>query len=147
MQFQNKSIPKKPQEGCLERENVSGSKRRPAPQQIHRGRPAFADTQRQEVLEMLRTAGPEGVSRATFIFEKHITQCGARVDELKRQGHVLESEWREGEIYVRYFLKSEPRKLMPVAEGVDWYTHETGKPRPAEQPTDLGPLFQTVTHG
>ena len=110
-----------------------------SPRHEKEGRPAFADTQRQEVLGMLRAAGPEGISRATLIFEKHITQCGARVDELKRQGYVIDSESRQGEKYVRYVLKSEPLELGPP-DGVDWYKNATGKPR-AKEPGSPGPLF------
>lgn len=57
---------------------------------------------------MLRDAGPDGVSRSELIFGKHFTQCGTRVDELKRLGYVVESVQREGERYVRYVLKAEP---------------------------------------
>lgn len=85
---------------------------------IRRGRPEFAETQRDEVLRDLRAAGPDGVSRATFIFEKKITQCGARADELKRMDYVIRSELREGERYVRYVLVSEPAepKRLPASQ-------------------------------
>lgn len=102
-----------------------------------RGRPAFADSQRETILALLRIAGPHGVSRADLIFNYRFTQCGARIDELKRAGYVIKSELREGEQYVRYVLKSEPR---PEQEGDrDWYERQAGKPRP--RATDDLPLF------
>jgi hypothetical protein len=81
---------------------------------LPRGRPAFADSQREQVLQALRAGGIEGVSRATLIFEKRITQCGARVDELKRMGYDIASESREGERYIRYVLKAEPETPQPL---------------------------------
>lgn len=109
---------------------------------IPRARPAFAETQRQEILRLLREAGPAGVSRAELIFERHITQCGARVDELKRQGYVIESELRDGEKYVHYVLKGEPLELQPLPEREqgDWFVKSTGHQRPKQTPT-RGPLF------
>lgn len=110
-------------------------------QKIPRGRPAFVGTQRSEVLRLLREAGPAGVSRAELIFERRITQCGARVDELKQQGFEVVSELREGERYVRYVLKGEPLELRPLPERADWFECQAGKPRPGEN-TDL-PLFSS----
>jgi hypothetical protein len=104
-----------------------------------RGRPAFAQTQRAEILRLLREAGPAGVSRAELIFERHITQCGARVDELKRQGFEIVSELRDGEKYVRYVLKSEPLELRPLSESADWFERTTGRERQRNE-GDL-PLF------
>lgn len=103
-----------------------------------RGRPAFAETQRGEILRLLRDAGTAGVSRAELIFDRHITQCGARVDELKRQGFEIVSEQRDGETYVRYVLKGEPLELRPVSEP-DWFASATGCERPRDE-SDL-PLF------
>jgi len=111
---------------------------------IPRGRPSFASTQREEVLQMLRAAGRGGVSRYTLIYEKHISQCGARVDELKRVGYAIHSELRDGERYVRYVLDSEPLELNPLRAGGDSYEQKYG-PRPSgkpqEQPYDDLPLF------
>jgi len=109
---------------------------------ISRGRPAFADSPREKLLRLLREAGLVGVSRATLIFEHRATQCGARVDELKRQGYVIESELREGEQYVRYVLKSEPLDLQPIPEEPDWYQRQTGEAR--RRATDDLPLFAGV---
>jgi len=109
---------------------------------IPRGRPAFAETQRAEILRLLRDAGPAGVSRAELIFERRMTQCGARVDELKRQGFVIVSELREVERYVRYVLTSEPLELRHLPERADWFERRTGKPR-AREGDDL-PLFRAA---
>jgi hypothetical protein len=121
---------------------------RPKPtRKITRGRPAFAETQRDEILRLLREAGPVGVSRATLIFEHHFSQCGARVDELKSQGYVIESELREGAKYVRYILKGEPLDAGPLPDRSqktgDWFVESTGRERPKQMP-DYGPLFARV---
>lgn len=111
---------------------------------IPRGRPGFAATQREEILGMLRAAGPSGISRAVLIFEKHFTQCGARIHELQQMGYVIRSEQREGERYVVYVLVSEPLELKPLPEFLperssgDWYERQ-GKRRPTGLPLfDLG---------
>src|SRR4030095_3813377 len=44
----------------------------------------FAENQRSFVLRKLKQAAGRGVSRAMFIFKYHVTQVGARCDELKR---------------------------------------------------------------
>jgi hypothetical protein len=109
---------------------------------IHRGRPAFAASQREKILELLRAAGAQGVSRATLIFEHRMTQCGARVDELKRQGCVIESFLLHGETYVRYRLTSEPLELQqpaPIAAG----RYERGHGRRPSQTGGL-PLFDAA---
>ena len=111
---------------------------------IPRGRPAFVETQCDEVRDALVAAGKDGVSRATCIFEMHITQVGARVDELKRMGYAIHSESRESERYVRYVLDGDPVELRPLQQGADWYEARFG-PRPSEKPpkedVDDLPLF------
>ena len=127
---------------------TQSSSLRPKPtRKITRGRPACAETQRNETLRLLREAGPVGVSRATLIFEHHFSQCGARVDELKSQGYAIESELREDEKYVRYILKGEPLDPGPLPDRSektrDWFTESTGRERPKQTP-DYGPLFAGV---
>lgn len=112
---------------------------------ITRGRPAFAETQRAEILRLLREAGPAGVSRAELIFDRRITQCGARVDELRHQNFEILSELREGEKYVRYVLKSEPLELRPLPEHADWFKRRTGRERPCD--ADSLPLFSLGRKG
>lgn len=68
----------------------------------------FVDSQRDEILRMLRLAGTEGVSRATLIFNNRYTQCGARIFELKRRGYVIRSEDRGENYPTWYVLESEP---------------------------------------
>ncbi len=120
-------------------------------QPIRRGVPEFAETQRDDILQMLRERRTDGVSRAELIFEKRYSQCGARVDELKRMGYVIRSELREGETYVRYILVSEPLELKPLTtippkhSTGDWYTDATGQRRPRGQ--SFGPLFDNVESG
>ena len=106
---------------------------------IQRGRPDFAATQPDEILRLLREAGPRGVSKAYLIFEKRFTQCGARVFELQQMGYAIRSEQRDGERFVTYILEGEPLQLKPLPPGADWYTRQTGKPRPTEPAP--GPLF------
>lgn len=111
------------------------------PRARRRGSPSFAESQRSEILEMLRAAGPAGVSKAELIFTKHMSQCGARVFELEGMGYKIAHVQRDGEKYVWFVLESEPLDLKAL-DNSDWYTRATGKPRPAstESVSDL-PLF------
>ena len=77
-----------------------------------RGCPAFGESQRNEILSMLRQAGPAGVSRAFLIFEKHFTQCGSRIFELQKIGCVIRSEDRGGRYPIWYVLDGEPLPLF-----------------------------------
>jgi len=104
-----------------------------------RGRPAFAASQREEILRPLQEAGPRGVSRADLIFNRHFTQCGARVDELKQAGHIIRSEQRGGRYPTWYVLEREPLSKASSGNGGDWYERQTGKQRP--RATDNLPLF------
>jgi Helix-turn-helix domain len=106
---------------------------------IPRGRLLFAETQRDEILRLLREAGTAGVSRAELIFKRRMTQCGVRIDELKHAGFAIRSEERENELYVRYVLDGEPPEPKPLPGDTDWYRHFVGKPWPRE--TDNLPLF------
>lgn len=65
-----------------------------------------------------------------------LAQCGARIDELKRQGYEIVSELREGEQYVRYILKSEPLDLQPIQGTESAYMR-----RVREEQAQAMPLF------
>jgi hypothetical protein len=113
---------------------------------ILRGRPAFAESQRAEILRLLREAGPGGVARDFLIYTKHFTQCGARIFELQKMGYVICSKKRAGQRYVTYVLESEPlspKLLEELHKGrgaQDWYLRATGKARQSDTP-EFGPLF------
>ena len=107
-----------------------------------RGRPAFSDSQRDKILELLRAAGSQGISREELIFHHRWTQCGTRIFELQNMGYVIRSEDRGGRYPTWYILEGEPLDLKAIPDNADWYTHVTGKPRP-QQGTDL-PLFDVV---
>jgi hypothetical protein len=94
---------------------------------ISRGRPAFADSQRQKILELLRAAGPRGVSREELIFGYRWTQCGTRVFELEGMGYKIRHESRPRERLVFYVLESEPLKQQPIPTGADCYGQEHDK--------------------
>lgn len=78
--------------------------------------PPFSSRQRSAILELLRAAGPEGVSKAFLIFDKHYTQASARIFELEEKGYVIRHETRPGEKYVRFVLISEPATVPPSPE-------------------------------
>ena len=108
------------------------------------GAPAFAQSQREEILSMIRSAGTVGVSKEVLLFEKHWSQAAARVFELEQQGFQIKHVQREGEKYVRYVLESEPLELKPLASSVDWYERQTGRPRPSSANGSELPLFERV---
>lgn len=77
------------------------------------GAPNQRALQREIILQLLREAGPQGVSKAVLIFDKHYTQAAARVWELEQQGYEIRHESREGERYVRFVLVNEPTEPHP----------------------------------
>jgi hypothetical protein len=112
-----------------------------------RGAPQFAGDQRAEILRLLREAGPQGVSKAVLIFEKHWTQAAARVWELEQQGYGIRHESRDGERFVTFVLVSEPHEPKPLPTykpKTDWYERTTGQSRPPTQSPDFGPLFTST---
>ena len=115
---------------------------------IPRGAPAFAESQRDEILQLLREAGPLGVDRDFLIFTKHYTQCGARIFELRKMGYGVRSEQREGRRFVKYVLESEPLEPKPLPKSADWYEANRGS-RPTAKPkataTELS-LFAGAEH-
>ena len=126
---------------------------------MKRGAPSFSHDQRATILDSLREAGPRGVKRETLIFERHFTQCGARIFELQKMGYDIRSEQRSGDRYVTYVLYGEPAQEKPLptylpkgpdlrqgtlAKSPDWYERQTGKPRAAVMPNTSMPLFAGV---
>ena len=109
---------------------------------MSRSIPRFAESQRAEILKMLREAGSAGVSKETLLYERHYSQAAARIFELERQNFQIAHVQREGETYVRYVLQSEPLELKPP-DGSDWYERTTGKPRATATPENVSdlPLF------
>lgn len=114
--------------------------------------PSFADSQRSEILELLRAAKMrgEGVRRADLIFQYRFTQCGSRVFELEKEGFEIEHRQEPGQRYVTYFLVSEPDHLKPLpdyrpkqrelAPCFSERVKTDSRGRPLE-PSDAGPLF------
>ena len=136
---------------CPERKLVDTSKSSTASIPIPRGRPAFAETQRAEILQLLRDAGPAGVGRDFLIFTKQYTQCGSRIFELQRMGYGIRSEMRERRRFVTYVLESEPAEPKPLPSFQkkqrlltrDWFVEATGRERP-KQMQEYGPLFSQL---
>jgi len=106
---------------------------------IPRGRPEWASSEEEWILDLLRKAGSEGVSREYLIFTCRSTQCGRAIHQLEKRGHVIEHIKPAGEKYVRYVLRSEPLRENPISN--DWYFEKFGKPRPSPPQPDAGPLF------
>jgi hypothetical protein len=106
-------------------------------QKVPRGHPPFADTQRADILRLLREAKGrgDGVRRADLIFQYRYTQCGTRIFELEEQGYEVRHEIEPGQRYVTYFLVSEPEQPKELPRFA---------PRPSanpqEQTADLQPV-------
>ena len=76
-----------------------------------RGIPPFAGGQREEILRLLRDAGPRGVSKEFLLYEKRWNPAGVRIHETEAAGHVL----LDGERYVRFILvELEPLHNSPA---------------------------------
>ena len=84
------------------------------------GPPSFAPTQRDEVLRLLREAGSRGIYRELFLLPKQyggfgVSQVGARLDELTKQGYRFESFYAHpGDRFVTYRLIAEPAHPKPL---------------------------------
>ena len=105
-----------------------------------RGCLAFGESQRNEILSLLRQAGPAVVPSAFLIFEKHFTQCGTRVFELQKMGYEIHPEDREGRYPTWYVLASRLARNQ-IPDGADWYERGHGY-RPAQ--TTRLPLFDSA---
>jgi len=108
------------------------------PQRVTRaraGRPSFADSQEQRILDLLLEAGARGVSKKFLVFELHFTQASARVHSLEQRGFKIRHEMRDGDDYVTFVLESSPERETPLP------TYE--KKRPSGDNSDL-PLFAGV---
>jgi len=140
---------------ATQREKISS---RAENQQRGRGVPAFASGQREAILQMLRAAGLQGVSKETLLFEKHWSQAAARIWELEQQGFRIQHVQRDGQRYVTYVLDGEPEQPKPLptyqpkradkrqghfSASPDWYERRTGRPRPSSSPrVEDSPLFE-----
>jgi hypothetical protein len=74
------------------------------------GRPPFADSQEQTILDLLLEAGPHGVSKKFLVFERHFTQASARIHHLEQRGFKIRHEMRPGDTYVTFVLESVPER-------------------------------------
>jgi|SRR5579863_3057480 len=116
-------------------------------------------TQRSRILRLLIDA------RGAWIPLPEIMACAAqynaRIFELRRLGFKIENRTEEIDgarhswfRLVNSSLPSDPLVAATLStrraasSSGDWYESTTGKKRAAnDPPRDLGPLFQTVTHG
>lgn len=116
---------------------------------VPRGRPAFADTQRDRILALLRKAGSQGVRREDLLYVHRWSQAGTRIHELERMGYVIEHALEPGQRFVTYRLLSEPIQPKPLttfdkkpcAGSGDWFERAADRERPRE--TDDLPLFSS----
>lgn len=139
--------------GIIDRSAVARKKKLGLPQY---GRPPFANSQERKILDLLRQAGPRGVSKKFLVFDLHFTQASARVHTLEQRGFKIRHEMRAGDDYVTFVLESSPEtvaqqpapNVLHRVESTDWYERQTGKPRAAVMPekstADVLPLFQGV---
>jgi hypothetical protein len=110
-----------------------------------RGRPAFAASQREKILELLRAAGPRGVRREALIFQHRWTQVGTRIHELEQMGYRIRHEVRPGERFVVYVLESEPLELRPLVKPAHSHDDSGQSPKNTDpQANSVLPLFDSV---
>ncbi len=118
--------------GIIDRSAVARKKKLRLPQSC---RPPFANSQERKILDLLRQAGPRGVSKRFLVFELHFTQASARVHSLERRGFKIRHEMRDGDDYVTFVLEPAPERETPLP------TYE--KKRLSDDNSDL-PLFAGV---
>ena len=76
-------------------------------------------TQKQRVLKELQSALGAPVSSRVF-YEQRMTQCNARISELRGEGYEIETLPEPDEFgFARHVLKSEPKKAVYVYDLVD----------------------------
>jgi len=104
--------------------------------------PAFAATQRSDILRLLREAKDrgQGVRKSDLVFEYRYTQAAARIWELERQGYVIRHETEPGQRLVTYFLEREPEDAR--APGPAATSELAPEPDSKDRPRKTGlPLF------
>jgi hypothetical protein len=129
---------------------------RQEPSETRAGRPSFADSQEQKILDLLLEAGLRGVSKKFLIFELHFTQASARVHSLERRGYKIRHEMRFGDRYTTFVLESSPERETPLPTYEkkrpdarqktlcrDWFDEATSNPRPSGEASE-SPLFSGV---
>lgn len=116
------------------------------PRRFHRGIPAHASDQRNDVLRLLREAEArgQGLRREDAIFSHRITQVGARIYELEHIGYKILHKLEPGARFVTYFLVSEPTQEKPLptyqpkgpdkrqgafSNSPDWFEKQSGERR------------------
>jgi hypothetical protein len=114
---------------------------------VPRGRPKWASSEEERILDLLRKAAAEGVSREYLTFTCQSTQCGRAINSLEKRGCVIEHAKFKSEKFVRYILRSEPLEVKPLPDFPrrkskrDWFVDATGKERPSAETVNL-PLFE-----
>lgn len=118
------------------------------------GPPGFVPTQKAFVLDVLRQAGSQGISKDQFregthplLHGRKVTEIAARVCELEDEGYFIEHPKGRARL-VLYILRgepTEPRKPVQSAPRPGWQSQDYvfGKQAQTERPTDQPGLFDT----
>jgi hypothetical protein len=114
--------------------------------------------QAEKILVLLRAAHGAWVPLPEIM--ACAAQYNARVFDLRGRGLNIENRTEtmgDGSRHSWFRLVDSPAVPAPTPSNTppaddpsstaDWFEGQAGKPRPAEQSPDLGPLFETVTHG
>ena len=135
------------------------------PQTVFREPPPTAASQRERILALLRDAARSGhgVSGDALRYEHGIRQAPTRVFELRNTfGFDIETIQDPDTRLATYYFRGDPPEewhppakqtsfrlkansaaapLTPANDSGDWYTSQTGKPRPATDRNPAAPLF------
>lgn len=98
------------------------------------GAPARSHSHYEAILALLRERGSRGVLGSELY--AHPELCGRsprnRISELRRDGCLIEGK-AHGASDWWYRLIRDNAGVKPVTDSSDWYTRQTGKPRPGWQ--------------
>ena len=102
-------------------------------------------TQRNRLLDVFTKAHGAEISLPE-ILELRISQFGARILELRREGHVIKNrtEYRDGKILSWYRLEPRPGEITRESLRADTRTIKSGDPREQIAPTETFPQFGTL---
>lgn len=104
------------------------------------GAPARCASHKSAILALLRERGPQGILGSELYGspEKFGRSPRNRISELRQAGFLVSGEPR-GSADWHYVLLRDDSGARPQANSSDWYTRQTGKPRPGWQTRPFSP--------
>ena len=99
------------------------------------GAPARSRSHYEAILQLLRERGPRGVLGSELYAQPELYGRSPRnrISEARAAGYLIEGK-AYGSSDWHYVLLRDNAGVKPLADSSDWYTRQTGKPRPSQHP-------------